>query len=842
MGATDFINGSVDGAANGSSPFASSQTSIQAARANAIPSDARTTPDPFWDTSVPDETLWDKQFPYQLIMLRHVGNGKYARVPKGVFTLPIPPQALQKSMPFAIVNSITQGGVVEQHNGTPVRMITLQGTTGVLPGRPTGKILGGNGIVQSVFAGTIRAVDQFTSAVGAIQNTFAGFSRPNIVTDSDLEGDLQGTTGYYQFLLLEQFLISYATLKTTDAGKDIRLAFAHWKTQQVYLVTPTDFSAQQNVQSPLETTFNLSMKAWRQIKLDSPEALQPVNKPVIRDAGAMQTLLTGIDECRGALAAAKNVVSSFGQDASTGLFEPLRETALFVKDLLGVPITLADVPVEIARGAKAAILEWINTSKAASSLGADLKAETDQIGDFSVITGKAETGASIGPGYQPAGTKQQAIGASNPHPGNKLLENPEDNYALFAQIKPAVLNLSPSTSKAILQERERVRQFGRLDFEKRRDTIAGFQSDFTDSIGAGHPTYSRVYGLRAPTVFKNPTQDQFDAIFQMNAAILAMNKLAASGTIDDQNKLTVLEYVAGLAGRSGITFKVPASQLQVPWPYGSTLEQVAARYLGDPDRWHEIAALNRLREPYVDEEGFDLTLLVNGNGHEIVLADVTNLFIGQSVWLSSNVQPRSKRRITGITTYAGGTNVVTLDGDPNLDIFTTIAAASLHAYLPDTVNSQMLISIPSNQAPDTEDFQAKSIPGLNEFDNLLQVGGVDLLLTTDGDAAITSDGDWRLAVGMQNLVQEVRTFASTPRGSLVRHTKYGLLIEPGTSTADVNAKQLLSSVQDLLTFEPAFTGVRSAAVLKSGPVTSMTVSLDVAGQTMALPVTVDIKR
>lgn len=838
----DFLNGSVQGAVNGSDPFASSQTSITAAKANAIPEDALNATDTFWDTALPDESLWDKQFPYQLIMLRHQGNGKYTRMPRGVFTLPIPPQGLQKSMPFAIVNSITQGGVVEQHNGTPVRMITMQGTTGVLPGRPTGKILGSAGLAGSIFAGTVRAVDNFTSAVSQIGNTLLGFSRPNIVTDSDLGGDLRGTTGYYQFLLLEQFLVSYAALKKTDAGKDIRLGFAQWKTQQVYLVTPTDFSVQQQVSSPLEFTFNLSMKAWRQIKLDSPEPLTPVNKPVIREAGALQKLLTTIDECRGALAAAKTIVSSFGQDANTALFEPLRETSLFVKDLLGVPITLADVPVEISRGAKSAILEWINTSKAASSLGADLKAETDQIGDFSVVTGKAETGASTGPGYQPVGTKQQAIGSSNPHPGNKILENPGDNYALFAQIKPAVLNLSPSTSKSILQERERVRQLGRLDFEKRRDTISSFLADFTDSIGAGHSTFSRVYGRPTPTVFKNPTQDQFDAIFQMNAAVLAMNKLAASGTIEDQNKLTVLEYVAGLAGRSGITFKVPNSQLQVPWPYGSTLEQVAARYLGDPDRWHEIAALNRLREPYVDEEGFDLPLLVNGNGHEIMVADVTNLFIGQSVWLASNTQPRVKRHIVGITTYAGGNNVLILDGNPDLDIFTTLSGATLHAYLPDTVNSQMLISIPSDLPPDTEDFQAKSIAGLNEFDNLLQVGGVDLLLTTDGDAAITSDGDWRLAVGMQNLVQEVRTFASTPRGSLIRHTKYGLGIAPGSSTADVNAKQLLESVQDLLEFEPAFTGVRSAMVLKQGPVTSMSVSLDVAGQTMPLPITVDLKR
>jgi hypothetical protein len=68
----------------------------------------------------------------------------------------------------------------------------------------------------------------------------------------------------------------------------------------------------------------------------------------------------------------------------------------------------------------------------------------------------------------------------------------------------------------------------------------------------------------------------------------------------------------------------------------------------------------------------------------------------------------------------------------------------------------MMLYIPSDAPPAEDDLQLKSIPGLDVYDQLLNVGGVDLLLTQTGDLAITPDGDCRLAVGLQNIVQTAR--------------------------------------------------------------------------------------
>jgi hypothetical protein len=265
-------------------------------------------------------------------------------------------------------------------------------------------------------------------------------------------------------------------------------------------------------------------------------------------------------------------------------------------------------------------------------------------------------------------------------------------------------------------------------------------------------------------------------------------------------------------------------------------------YLGDANRWHEIATLNGLREPFIDEVGFDLYLSTNGVSNSIQIADVSNLFVGQFVHNSSSTEKPEKRKITGIDKISGPVNIVYLSGDSDLDRFTLTAQSKIHAYLPDTINSQMSIYIPSDQDVDEEDFQVKSIPGVDYFDSLVRSGGISLLLSQNNDILITSSGSTRLAVGLTNIVQKARIALSTPRGSLLQHPGYGLPVYVGSSTADISAKDILKSIQDMFRKDPTFSNVTSAFVVKSGPVSKITVSVGIAGTNQNIPITADIRR
>ena len=53
---------------------------------------------------------------------------------------------------------------------------------------------------------------------------------------------------------------------------------------------------------------------------------------------------------------------------------------------------------------------------------------------------------------------------------------------------------------------------------------------------------------------------------------------------------------------------------------GEDLQSLAARTLGDPDRFVEIAIANGLKAPYIDEIGETIPLISNGNSNLINIA------------------------------------------------------------------------------------------------------------------------------------------------------------------------------------------------------------------------------
>jgi hypothetical protein len=808
----------------------------QAARSNAVPPQALAVSDRMWDDVAIEEVRWDQQFPYQLFLLRADG-GAYSEV--GSYTLPIPPQSISEDWPFAIEVGSTLGGVFEDHNGIPFRPITLQGTTGVLPARSAGDRLQSFNPAQAIFAGTIRA----GSAAGATAAAAFGPSARealNAVTDAEVAGDLAQTTGYYQFLLLKKFLESYAHLKKVKAGRPYRLALAIWKTGEILLVTPTSFSFSKDASAPHRWRYTLSLRAWKRVNLNLPQAQLSDAVPVLRDPSALAQLAQRIDGVRRALAQVRGALAAVRQDVDSSIFEPLRETALFAKDALGIPLAVADLPVNIIRDAKGPIVEAVGASTsvrdAATAIEGLPKRVRAEIQDF--VDAASRLAATSG--IAAATGAARAPSQFDPSPANKILEDPAANHAIFAEIKVGDLRLPPATTRAISAERERVRALGRADFEARRDALFQVQLDAADALGAGSAAYNAAAGRPAPPSVSAASDQQHAALAALLSACQELDRLAASGATD-RPASNLFDFVGELARRSGIDYRSAASKRLVPLPYGSSLEALASRYLGDPDRWMEIAALNGLRAPYVDEEGFDLPLLSNGSNDEVVVADASQLSYGQLVSLSSTTTSGTQRRILGVIQVAPGQVVLKLDGDPDLSRFTVPGGSVVHAYLPGTVNSQQMVAIPDQEQPDEVDFDGKAVPGAGPTATL-QVGGVDLLMTQAGDAAIAPDGDWRLAVGPAAAAQSLLAFIRTRRGSLLHAPGFGMAVPAGVSVADLSARDVAAGARELTSFNPSFAGVTAVAVSRAGPTTLVTLDAKLRGAPQRLPLSFEVQR
>lgn len=804
----------------------------------------------FWAQSSIQLSRWNELFPYQLLVLRSVKNAdgtvSYQAEGNWVFTLPMPPESYSISMPFAITTSATLGGIVEEHNGAPFRMISMRGSLGMLPARSTALQQLGFNWAETIAGGTVAQLRRIGGDFEQAKSSFDGVVAPNpnihrqsdfsdsVLTDSGPNGLVAKTTGYYQFLQLQRFLERYVAVKKTKAGRDLRLALATWKDRAVYLITPTGFEVSKASGSPMEYMYNLSLKAWKRVTLDTSSFQVTLAPPVRRDANKLAQLLNVIQSARSTLQGVSKIVAAVIGDFDRTVLEPLRETVLFSKDILGVELSLADMPDSVV-----GLLgpSWAQLQGDVNSRSAGAAELSDHV---KKALGQGRAAANEIKDLVMAGRQTKRSAVLNSHPAMKPFKAPKSSFNLLNKSNISAMKMPPAVMQQITAERSRVKNLRRSDFELRRDRIRRAADSVAVALGAGHPTFEATYGIVVKRIKTIPTQSDWAAMYALNAVAMAMDSYAATGDNEPSSRETTMEVMSGLARRSGIAFRVPTSKFAVPFPYGSTLEGLAAQYLGDPNRWQEIAALNGLREPYIDEVGFDILLTTNGVDNQVVIPATEELYVGQAVYIGSNAATRTRRRIVGLRNV-GTSTVVTVDGDPDMALYKTTEDARLSAFKADTVNSQSLIYIPSSSEPAEDNFVTKSIPGVDEFDPMLAVGGVDLLLTSENDIIITPDGDVRLAIGLANIIQNTRIALSVKRGTLLHHSAFGFPMAVGDSTADVNPSEVLSAVRRMFSEDPGFSRIDAVQVVKTGGVMKINAAFTVRGTEQPVPVSYRVR-
>jgi hypothetical protein len=786
------------------------------------------------DTDI-DYSRWNKLYPYALVMAtptndfadvvwgfggdwRAAANqiaagagGSTFYKEQARFVLPISPEQLSVQTPYAIQVSKTLGGVVEEHNADPFRIISFTGTTGVNPLRAQSRTTKNN----NLFGGIVEAASNTASAASSLTSTLGfGSSLPKPPTPTDIE---QGT-GYGQFRLLEIFLQSYVRIKQ-EGNKKMRLLFVTYKDQKAYVVTPMQFTMRREAGRALKYRYDLQLKAWKQVPSRMVLTGGGLGDLVSSGSGGfsigaiLSTIKDTLDNVRKVIAGAVSIVRNI-RAAVSQLLDIVREVALAAKEAIGAVKTLIDMPNQIIQDCKQAFRDsWENIKSAWDDLG-------NSIDQAKADLGIKRTGNIVGfiDRYFADPTTPEAID-------------------FLSRADLSKLTLTPALQNQVNDEIARVAAFTNEDYATRRDTVRSIAAQISDAIGASSVVYDTTYQNIHATTTHIPTQGDWDVVFAVNDTLRSLNTLSQQ----ESTIPTTMEYVAGFANKSGVAFQTPVSKYPIPFPFDYTLEELSRQYLGSPDRWLEIATLNGLREPYVDEVGFVLPLLGNGKLSQVIVSSSTNLTIGQPVWLQSNTINREKRHILNIKDIGPGNTVLTLDGAGDLAKYVVADSPYMQAFLPDTVNSQQLIYIPSDVAT-LNDESLKDIPGVDAFDSLLEVGGVDLLLDNNNDLAITDDGDCRVAFGMSNLVQRARIALSTPRGTLLRHPDFGLPIKVGSSVADLDMPELKSAVADIFTSDPSFDGTTSVSVLENGATLQIGLGLSVTGQKHPISVAFQVRR
>lgn len=815
----------------------------------------------FWAPMTIDPARWDQLFPYRLVvidsrtgqivggqsgnptikMISNEGNTIINFEPLGkqwVFRLPITPQQLSITDQYAINTSATLRGVVEEHSGLKFKMIQAAGSMGIWPYRSSVTSPPASpSVVQSLFGGTLENVTNVVSQFQKVLNTATGGNPNNKPkTNRPEQTDAGATsTGYYHALALQQFLEQYAEAKKSPDNAYWRLVFDIPKQNQSFVVTPMQFVWQQNEQRPTEIKYSMQLKAWRRVELSQKS---PSVKPSIQSIspGILQRILNTINEARRLTSAAIDLIGAVRSDIEAPL-DVLRQTSLFVKDLAGVAVTACDLPFQIQRDYASSIKDSLSIlSSSISTTSSDPHVRSALAGitaSSALVEGLSLSSVNNGQLGKTAATAQSI------NPQDNVFRQPERNFTLMDQVPVFSMSLNNAQQSQVDQVIEDSRTITVDDLKQFRAVVQDLALQLSNNFGAGDAFYSQIYGRPVPTTRISPmTLDEYELLKALYDVMQSYDILTATTEIDDAQKSTNMEYVAGLAEDAGIAFNLPNSKILAPVPFGLNIEQIAARYLGDPQRWLEIVTLNNLQDPYIDENGFQRTLLSNASGRQITISSVENMYIGQRVVLRSATQTPSARRILGIDRLSDTSYLLSLDGEPNLDNFILADNAYLQAYLPGTVNSQQKIFIPSDLAVPQEPNIL--VPTSVAADTLVGLSKVDWLLTETGDIATNSFGDFRFSAGITNLIQALKLKIATPKGSLLTHPDYGLGIRAGIMSSDLNVQDIYNNINKLIEEDPRFSGLDSLQISLNGPTLSISMGVMLAGQNGVFPLTFEL--
>lgn len=811
-----------------------------------------------------EPSRWDQLFPYRLMVIDSTNNQVVGGTPdlkitviKGtgsstinfqklgkpwILNLPITPQQLNITDQFAIATSATLKGILEEHSGVRFKIINASGSMGVWPFReaveepaPSPNPLSLEGVATSFFGGTIAAAKNVAAQAKSVFNSVTSNHPVAKPISKRPVGAKTLSTGYYHAMALQQFLEQYAEAKKDPKHASWRLVFDIPKQNQSFVCTPMQFNWQQSAAKPMEIMYNFQLKAWRRIDIGKPPKQKKANNQQL-NSGILQRALAAISAARRTLSAVLDLIGAVRSDVTAPL-EVLRQTSLFVKDIVGIAFTVADLPFQIAKDYSSAVKQSINNitgSIARTSSDPAVRSSLTAIASSSAAT----EGLSMDAVAKGQLGKSAAL-AQSIDPANNVFAKPEANFALMDSVPLSGLVLTDVQQFEIDQIIEDARAITVDDLKQFRSVILGLSLQLSNNFGAGDSYFSTVFGKPTPNTRIQPmTLDEFSILKDLYDVVQAYDILTATSEVDDSKKQTNMEYIAGLSDQSGVPFDVPGSKVLVPVPFGLTIEGIASRYLGDPQAWLEIATLNNLRAPYIDENGFTLPLLSNATGRQITVGSIENLYVGQRVVINSSTQSPAARVILGLDRLSDTSFLITLDGLPDLDSYLLSEKAYLQAYLPGTVNSQQKIFIPSAQdAPDDSNITP---PASVSKDPLVGMSQVDWLLTDEGDVAVNSYGDFRYAAGMTNIIQALKIKFGSQKGKWLLHPEFGLDLAPGFMNSDFTAEDIYDSINELVTQDPRFQEVSGLEIDLTGPTLQISLAVTLAGQEGIFPLTFDL--
>lgn len=767
--------------------------------------------------------------------------------------LPLNPTNIQIDVIPASNVEVTMKGIVENHNGAPLRRISIRGTTGVLPREPIKQppSPGPNSVLTTVFKNTfsqaVRVVNRAKNIADIASSMFkSDFKNKAIINFPNEEINNTGSTGYDFIHTMMVFFDVYLAAKKQKKNSDLRLAFVMGKDRLIYDVSLGPHRYRKNP-GTVEYEYDIELTAYRRKDYTFNFAslfANPQGLTAAKKANAFSQSLKILRDTRKLLADSVGLMSGIRSDIQESFLNPLREMIMLLSDATGGALTAAEFGQTIVNQCKAAIDEMVKSGLGSvklaqlqySLLKNNVYGETGQAGQVNGSTAiddlKNNTN-NTKPASQPA-----PEGAS---PINNIYKNPDQHPDIFELFSVDSMELSSEIRKQMDDAMERVRNKIKQEWIDDRNAMVSFAQSISESLGGGNVTYNRVYGLKPPkTTLKALSTDDIVLLNNLNTIIQTFDSFIATLNNPQTDQTNdYYKFYADFARANNITFENSNSKFYVPFPYGASLESLAVQYLNDSNRWTEIAAANGLKSPYIDEIGQTVTMSSSASGNQILLSKPDNLYIGQTIEIGSSTQVPTARKIISINIISSVSTLITVDGDSNLAKYTYEDGAYIKYFAPNTVNSFNMIAIPSQTAENVPDY-LKLNPTPENLDAITVVALSDLALSSNGDLIINSNGNLQLSTGIANLTQAAKIKLLTKKGSIISDPSFGNPVSEGDSIATTSANEIMASLSSLFADDPRFGNILAGNILIQGPAVNVDILVGITGTNVNLPLSAEL--
>jgi len=348
----------------------------------------------------------------------------------------------------------------------------------------------------------------------------------------------------------------------------------------------------------------------------------------------------------------------------------------------------------------------------------------------------------------------------------------------ISQITLSELNLTPDELSLRDSEKLRLISLDIENFQQMVDFIKQRASIFSQEVGLGDATTSAIYGAKVQTPKRSANVSDITTIKNFN-----LTKKYITGILYD---LKTRQKVAPNLIKIANNNIEPGSQVvlsdvfksYVAVPFQISIQHMAKLHLGDVNLWFELATINNLQPPYVDEAGTKLPLLAPAAVNNLIISSSLKeyLYVGIKIAIGSFKVKEESRIIEKIIVNENNTMVIFVSGKQDLNKFKSSERAFVRVFQPNTIRTNDFILIPStNDGTSTRPAPTPSNDSLRRLEKAYINFGIDVYRDIKtGDFVLDSSGNFKKAAGTDAIRQAVLYILKTSVGELPFHPDFGV--------------------------------------------------------------------